>query len=437
MEKDTAIYIIAADGIKSLQTGVGVIVNFIFESFNELDISKLDNIQLNAICPKINTTSNDFVKYAYDITLKSCLQAGGEIIELERNLSGKTLNEVWKGTRTKSSVEIWEDLCIEISSIISSKQSDFSKIVIVAHDTLFVNLASYLNDDILFCWIPHSLGTLFKSPDQNVRIDYEFESISKFSEHNHMIGYISHLTKDHLKTNYHYKSNLISFYSGIYFESSKYKIKGDNYFLKKYNIPADKKIILAWGRCSFQKGIDIVLKAYIKLINENTTIRKSYHLILIAPVETSYDKYLEEVLQYVNSIPKSAITFVSYFQHKLQYEILAYQNTDLILLNSRYETFGLTSIEALNLSNTNSKIIYSNLPTFEEVLKSSNRTYRLIQNSFESLCDLISELSEPHEGPNKTEQECFAVQEYQNRFSFTINYNSGFNNLLKLYLNEG
>jgi glycosyltransferase involved in cell wall biosynthesis len=250
-----------------------------------------NSYSLNAVCAKVNKTSFDFAENAYKITNRKCKENNGKIFEIGIDCSGKTLNELWKGNENKSAPEQWESLCREFADFIYKQKTKYDDIVVISHDTPFVNLSYHLGTDILYCWIPHSLGTLFKSPDQQLRIEYESKGISKL-KNNHYIGYISNLTKNHLSTYYGFNERLISFYSSIYYNSTRYDCSNQNSIIDDFNIPKNKKLILVWGRCSHQKGIDIILDAYIDLLKYDNKFKKEYHLVLISPTETSYEMYL-------------------------------------------------------------------------------------------------------------------------------------------------
>jgi len=110
-------------------------------------------------------------------------------------------------------------------------------------------------------------------------------------------------------------------------------------FRKKFNIPEDRKIILYLGRIHKIKGVDFLIKAYARVINETNC--KDAILIIAGPD----DGYLKEVQELTNRLGISKhvlITGPLYGQDKLQ----AYVDSEFYVLPSRYETFPMTVLEA-------------------------------------------------------------------------------------------
>jgi len=110
-------------------------------------------------------------------------------------------------------------------------------------------------------------------------------------------------------------------------------------FKKKFNIPEDKKIILYLGRIHKIKGIDFLVKAYAYLINE---MKCRDAILVIAGPDDGYlseIKYLVQALGILNSI-----LFVGplYGEDKLA----AYIDSEVYVLPSRYEIWGMTVLEA-------------------------------------------------------------------------------------------
>lgn len=425
-----AIVIASADGIMSLQTGVGIVVNFSFEAFPEIYQSLLlPETHLYALCPLVNTESSDFSKAAFDTVNFQCQKHNGKLIPLVNISSGNSLNEIWKGTGDFSPAEVWDSCCLELYKEVTRLSHDYERIVLILHDTLFIKSTKYIEEShIEICWIPHSLGTLFQAPNQNERISFEKENINHLLLKGHKIGYISAFTKDHLFKYYGVKNrDMVSFYSGIYFNSKKYtESRLLEEFLRSHGIPKEKKILFTWGRCSDQKGIDIIINAYASLIKANTSLSENYHLLLLCPTETSYKEYLEKTLGLLDRLPAVSYTFIQTFQAQIQYEILSYDKTRIILLCSRYESFGLTSIEAAYFANNLSTIIYSPLPTFKEVLQNNPNAIELELLSPECLQQtIIKEINKTnHHKPSLVQRERMHRQ-----FSFVDNYRNGLTEL--------
>lgn len=431
--KKTALIIAAADGILSLQTGVGVIVNTFFEAFTE--IYKLLGQQvfdLHAICPLVNSDSTDFSSYAHSIVMNKCKEYGGRLTTIKSFTSGNSLNEIWKGTAQYTPSEIWDQYCIELAEAAKIMSLQYKRVVLITHDTLFVNVSKYMQaSNIHVCWIPHSLATLFAAPNQVERFQFEKKSIKNIIQRNDYIGFISTQTKEHLLTRYDFpERGILSFYSGIFFNSVRYKSKGLlESFFEKYSIPTNKELIFSWGRCSHQKGIDIIVQSYIKLLKKQPHLSDKYHLLLLCPTETTYSDYLNEIKNLLCQLPEKSFTFITEFQNKIQYEILAYKKLSIVLLCSRYESFGLTSIEAIFKAQNNTHIVYSPIPTFHEVLQSFPNTSSLGGITEIHLQNLLLYLI--NNSPEKAIQ-TEVLQKLEKKFSLVKNHSLGLINLLKI-----
>jgi len=110
-------------------------------------------------------------------------------------------------------------------------------------------------------------------------------------------------------------------------------------FKKKFNIPDDKKIILYLGRIHKIKGIDFLVKAYAHLINEMNF--KDAVLVIAGPD----DGYLSEVKSLVQGLGVSnSVVFTGPLYGKDK--ISAYVDSEVYVLPSRYEIWGMTVLEA-------------------------------------------------------------------------------------------
>jgi len=110
-------------------------------------------------------------------------------------------------------------------------------------------------------------------------------------------------------------------------------------FKKKFGIPEDRKIILYLGRIHKIKGIDVLVKAYAHLKNE---MNVNDAVLVVAGPD---DGFLNEVkfLVYNLGITDSVLfTGPLYGRDKLE----AFVDSEVYVLPSRYEIFGLTVLEA-------------------------------------------------------------------------------------------
>jgi len=110
-------------------------------------------------------------------------------------------------------------------------------------------------------------------------------------------------------------------------------------FKKKFSIPEDRKIILYLGRIHKIKGIDILIKAYAYLRNQMNF--RDVVLVIVGPD----DGYLNEAKRLAQALGVSdSVLFTGplYGEDKLA----AYVDSEVYVLPSRYEIWGMTVLEA-------------------------------------------------------------------------------------------
>jgi glycosyltransferase involved in cell wall biosynthesis len=126
-------------------------------------------------------------------------------------------------------------------------------------------------------------------------------------------------------------------------------------FKTRYPYLKDKKVILFLGRLNWKKGLDILIKAFARLIKERTDA----HLLIVGPDELGYINRVKRwVRQYgMNYVDYGTnckeplkdiqVTFTGMLTGKQKLE--AYMASDIFVLPSYSENFGMTVVEALSL----------------------------------------------------------------------------------------
>jgi glycosyltransferase involved in cell wall biosynthesis len=108
---------------------------------------------------------------------------------------------------------------------------------------------------------------------------------------------------------------------------------------EKFPKTHDKRIVLFLGRVCRQKGLDLLIKAFRKVV----TLNGNVYLMIVGPEEKGYG---ERVRRWVSEESLGQyVTFVGplYGRQKLA----AYVDSDVFVLASYAENFGATVIEAL------------------------------------------------------------------------------------------
>jgi glycosyltransferase involved in cell wall biosynthesis len=106
---------------------------------------------------------------------------------------------------------------------------------------------------------------------------------------------------------------------------------------KKYGIPHSSKIILFMGRVHFIKGVDILLYAFARMIK-----KKGVNATLV--ISGPDDGYMSKCFHIVREYNLNNVIFTGQLNNIER--VYAYKEADLVVLPSRYETFGMTVLEA-------------------------------------------------------------------------------------------
>jgi len=110
-------------------------------------------------------------------------------------------------------------------------------------------------------------------------------------------------------------------------------------FRERYPVLKDKKVILFLGRIDRIKGLDILIKAYSILAKENNEV----HLFIAGDGEGGYKEKVEE--EVINLGLQERVTFSGFLNGKEKLE--AYMGSDIFVLPSYSENFGLSAVEAM------------------------------------------------------------------------------------------
>jgi len=156
------VVVIAHDGLQSILTGVGVVVNSFIECFQKINknckILSSNKTSLICIAPYINKKSKDFHKNNRKITRETCEKSGGELYEIKTLSSGESQKSIWGNYKQ------WNIASLNAAKKINEIKKDYDKLIIFSHDTIFSLVSTYLKDteNIYNIWVPHSLGKVFE-----------------------------------------------------------------------------------------------------------------------------------------------------------------------------------------------------------------------------------------------------------------------------------
>ncbi len=118
-------------------------------------------------------------------------------------------------------------------------------------------------------------------------------------------------------------------------------------FRKKFNIPIDKKIILFLSRLNWKKGLDTLIPAFAEVIKKEPKAI----LVLVGGDDEEYGKNIKKMAKSFGLIneTKQGLNDKIIFTGMLlgKNKIAAYQESDVFVLPSYSENFGIVVIEAM------------------------------------------------------------------------------------------
>ncbi len=392
----TAVVIAAHDGLVSQVTGVGVVVNSFVEAFGEIKSRSgfLRNNDAELIClsPYLKETSPDFNPRIKEITQSACASTKGKLVKIPTFAEGDTQKNIWDGPSELNCYTQWRGTSLSAASYLQSLKGKYGKIILFAHDTIFSSIRKYcpLIDSLRMIWVPHSLGRVFEDRFSEVeRLRIEEDAIKAIvKSHKDFIGCIGNYFRERLQTGYNVPANiLLTLTNGLYKNSKRYVDSIPETKLEEYNIPLEKKLIFSWGRCVAQKGYDLLIPAY----KQFTKNHPDFHLVLLMPTQTSEKSYLKTIQNGIDSLPSGSVTAIYQFDELFPKSILSFNNLEMILLPSRFEGAPITALEALTFASKKTKIVYSPIPPFREVLEEDPRSIEMKQLNPGSIFDAMEE----------------------------------------------
>ena len=395
MKKSRAVIVVSIDGLCSLQTGVGSVVEGFIDGFhlfqNKLTKDNSLPISLHCLHPILLESAEG---YRADIAKKTkarCKEFGGDAHEFPSLADGSCWGNLWFGEHITRAFEQWDVSSRQAAKLILKLSKDYHHVTVLAHDTIFARIGEEIGNQksINVVWIPHSLGVIFKDDSQALKLQYEKDAVRSLIDVQHQIGFVSEHFKKLLHDQYQVpKSKLVSLLNGLNPNSSRTKIDPDlgRQFLTDHGIKKSDKIVFSWGRCKEQKGFDLLIPA-IKALNESNS-EQNIHLVLIMPIATTSPSYLNKIEKQISRISKN-VTAIFEFDECLPFNLLSSGWIDTVVLASRFEAFGLVASEVLEFAHKYTQIVYSPIPPFQSIFANQETGLMAKSLSIKGLADVI------------------------------------------------
>ena len=117
------------------------------------------------------------------------------------------------------------------------------------------------------------------------------------------------------------------------------------HFRKKFNISSDKKIVLFMGRLHFIKGLDTLIPAFAEVVKKEPNAI----LVLAGPNDKNYKKEIELKIKNCKLKINNEVVFTGMLLG--EDKIAAYRESDVFVLPSYSENFGIAVVEAMIAGN--------------------------------------------------------------------------------------
>jgi glycosyltransferase involved in cell wall biosynthesis len=118
---------------------------------------------------------------------------------------------------------------------------------------------------------------------------------------------------------------------------SQYSPQPKGYFTRQFGLPENEKKILFLGRLNKIKGVDVLIKSFSRISKEFDNVT----LVLIGPND-GYQRELKDLAKALNVQKKVLFVGPLFGKEKME----AYNDSDIYVLPSRYETFPMGLLEA-------------------------------------------------------------------------------------------
>ena len=154
-------------------------------------------------------------------------------------------------------------------------------------------------------------------------------------------------------------------------------------YFERFPETKNKKIILFFGRVHEKKGLDILIKCFIKTFNK----KANFHLVIAGPYNEESFRELNGLIK--NPQIKQSITWTGPLFDKLKWD--TYASSDIFCLPSHQENFGISVAEAMSCKKP---VIITNKVNIWKIIKNnsagfvSNDTFSSFYLSFKKYLKL-------------------------------------------------
>lgn len=334
------IFFLTYDGYYNFTSGIGTQTKTFLKGI-EAYYRKYSEIygefEVNLIVPNFDNTV-----YGYDEQDIACADnviqnLGGKVYKCASSFD-KDGTDFWTSDN-------WEKVSASAATIVLKEHTKYKRIIVITVDPPFLHTPKYLSvsreasSEIQSVILMYTSAYIHDEKLSDDRRKWEYDGLRSAQEHKNIkIGNVCNYMHDHFVKYYDVNSNSFAPYpSSLFLESQDFNKLPQHeilYILNKYNIPLDKDIVFAFGRTSWVKGFDILLKGF-GLVQDNV------HLVLLAT------QFEDRVGEYEILIQKEKIncSLITQFTRELPVALCQYERCKIVVCPSRREPFSNIPLE--------------------------------------------------------------------------------------------
>jgi D-inositol-3-phosphate glycosyltransferase len=413
------IFYLTYNGYYNHTTGIGTQTKLFLSGISscyERFRSSYGDFEINLVVPKFDKTVDGYEESHIIYADTIIDNYGGEVYVCDSAME--------KGEDGFWTVDNWERITPSAASIVCNEARKYRRSLVLAVDPPYLSVPRYIeleNRDRKLCI--ESVILLYTSSyihdKRNIcyrKLAWEYNGIASARiQSNIYIGAICRFMTDHLIEYYGAdKESFVPSHSSLLLEENTNKeIEGDEIccILDKYGIPREKDIILSFGRASWIKGFDVLVKSI-------AGIKKDIHLVLIAsPFEIDPSVYENAIQQNCSN----GYTLVTEFSRDLPMVLCQHRRCRIVVCPSRGEPFSNIPLEvALWARNGGPVVLASDVDGFLEQITDGYNGFLFNVGSAEDLANRINIIMQ------MTDRELSTIR--MNAYERVINERSFLNN---------
>lgn len=359
----SGIFFLTYDGYYNFTSGIGTQTKTFLkgiETYREEYSNRYGDFEINLIVPMFNETVYGYNKQDIEYANRIVHETGGNVYTCSSALD-KEGSDFW--TRNN-----WEDVSASAAASILKEAVRYTRSLVFAIDPPFLHTPKYFiermaeENNIQSVILMYTSAYIHDEKLLEDRVAWEAEGFMLPKQHKNIkIGNVCNYLTNHFLDHYDaVRESFVTYPSSLFIKDVDFAELSRSQVLSvlnKYNIPLDKDIVFAFGRTSWVKGFDTLLKGFAE-------IRKNAHLVLIATpfVENGAEAYKTFIQE-----RKLSCSLFTEFSRDLPIALCQYERCKIVVCPSRREPFSNIPFEVgLWARRKGPVVLASNIDSFRE-----------------------------------------------------------------------